>query len=113
MLFYADCLKGSFHDLKRYGDIPGLDSMPPDKVLNVLFSADQIEFMAADTPSTQPHNGEVALALNFSDDEPADEIFAQLAAGGQITQPLGDGFWGGRFGMLVDKFGIHWMMKVG
>jgi len=25
--------------------------------------------------------------------------------------PLQDTFWGARFGMLIDQFGIHWMFN--
>lgn len=31
-----------------------------------------------------------------------------LAAGGKELQPLGDRFWGERFGQLVDPFGHRW-----
>jgi len=31
--------------------------------------------------------------------------------GGKVTMPLADAFWGARFGMLVDKFGLHWMFN--
>ena len=27
-----------------------------------------------------------------------------------MTMPLADQFWGGRLGMLVDKFGVQWML---
>ena len=29
-----------------------------------------------------------------------------MAEGGQITMPLGNQFWGAKFGMLKDKFGL-------
>jgi PhnB protein len=48
------------------------------------------------------------------DCESVDEIekaFGALSQGGQVTMPLADQFWGARFGMLIDKFGIHWMMN--
>jgi PhnB protein len=40
-----------------------------------------------------------------------DEKFAKLAEGGKITMPVEDTFWGARFGMLTDKFGVHWMFN--
>ena len=36
-----------------------------------------------------------------------------LAAGGQVTMPFAPPFWGGHFGMLVDQFGIPWMVNCG
>jgi PhnB protein len=34
-----------------------------------------------------------------------------MAAGGKITMPLQDQFWGATFGMLEDKFGVSWMFN--
>lgn len=34
-----------------------------------------------------------------------------MAKGGKITMPLQDTFWGARFGMLQDKFGVSWMFN--
>jgi PhnB protein len=28
-----------------------------------------------------------------------------------VTMPLQDTFWGARFGMLIDKFGVSWMLN--
>ena len=38
-----------------------------------------------------------------------DRTFAQaVAAGARVTMPLGDMFWGDRFGTLLDPFGHAW-----
>jgi len=51
------------------------------------------------------------VSLDF--DDPADMTakFAALAAGGKVTMPLQDTFWGAKFGMLTDAFGIKWMFN--
>jgi PhnB protein len=28
-----------------------------------------------------------------------------------VTMPLADQFWGAYFGMLVDRFGVQWMVN--
>ncbi len=38
--------------------------------------------------------------------------FPALGDGGQVTMPLGKTFFSPRFGMLADKFGVHWMILV-
>jgi len=38
--------------------------------------------------------------------------FAALADGGQVRMPLTKTFWSPRFGMVVDRFGIGWMISV-
>jgi PhnB protein len=41
--------------------------------------------------------------------EDADAAWAQAtAAGAQVTMPLGDQFWGDRYGQLSDPFGHKW-----
>ena len=37
--------------------------------------------------------------------------FEALAGGGKITLALHDTFWGAKFGMLTDAFGIRWMFN--
>ena len=29
----------------------------------------------------------------------------------RVAEPLQDTFWGARFGLLIDRFGIHWMFN--
>lgn len=41
-----------------------------------------------------------------------DAMFDALAAGGQLAMPMGKTFFSPRFGMLADKFGVHWMILV-
>ncbi len=43
--------------------------------------------------------------------EELEKTFAILADGGQTTKEPQDTFWGARFAMLVDKFGIKWMLN--
>jgi PhnB protein len=38
-------------------------------------------------------------------------IFTALAEGGSVTMPFERTFWAERFGMLVDRFGIPWMIN--
>jgi PhnB protein len=53
----------------------------------------------------------INLSLETKSKEETDKIFKGLSAGGKITQPLQDMFWGAYFGMLTDKFGISWMVN--
>lgn len=40
-----------------------------------------------------------------------DRLFQALADGGKVEMPLQEMFWGGYFGSLTDRFGIHWMFN--
>ncbi|HXU59795.1 MAG TPA: VOC family protein, partial [Verrucomicrobiae bacterium] len=53
-----------------------------------------------------------SLSLTAANEAEADRKFAALSNGGQVTMPLGKTFFSPRFGMLVDRFGISWMVIV-
>lgn len=53
----------------------------------------------------------MSLSIGADSKEEADRIFNSLAAGGKITMPIADMFWGAYFGMLEDKFGFAWMVN--
>jgi PhnB protein len=38
-------------------------------------------------------------------------LFNALSEGGKVEMPLAEMFWGGFFGSLTDRFGIHWMFN--
>ena len=53
-----------------------------------------------------------SLSLTAANEAEADRKFAALSNRGQVTMPLGKTFFSPRFGMLVDRFGISWMVIV-
>ncbi len=51
------------------------------------------------------------LTVNPPDAATASAMFAALAEGGLITQPLEATFWAAAFGTLIDRFGIPWAIN--
>ena len=43
--------------------------------------------------------------------EEADRLFTALSAGGVVTMPIADMFWGAYYGSCTDKYGIQWMVN--
>jgi uncharacterized glyoxalase superfamily protein PhnB len=41
----------------------------------------------------------------------AERIFQELAKDGRVVMPLEKTFWAERFGMVVDRFGIPWLIN--
>jgi PhnB protein len=39
-------------------------------------------------------------------------VFAALGDGGKVEMPLGKTFFAKSFGMVADRFGMHWMVVV-
>lgn len=112
--FYRDCFCGEVVALMTYAEAK--IAVPPARANNVLhaeFRADKIHFMASDGRADQPATigNNIMLALVFTSIAEQEATFARLAAGGTVTLPLHDAFWGDRFGMLVDRFGLLWMLS--
>lgn len=111
MKFYAEALGGKL-DLMRMGDSPmPVPAEHKNRVMHSTLKTDGLMFMASDTmPGQKATPGDaVSMSLNFTDQAEQDRVWSRLSAGGRVTMPLGDQFFG-RFGMFVDKFGIQWML---
>ncbi len=113
--FYAKAFEGEIKDLMRYEGSP-VESMSEDKqkVMHAQFEAKGIFFMAADNNQGGPEElggGKVHLSINFDDAAQQEKVFAALSHGANVQMPLQDTFWGARFGMLTDKFGVNWMFN--
>ncbi len=111
--FYATALDGEIISMQRYGDAPE-NSVPAelaDKIMHCVLAADDVIIMASDATSQQDVGtmSNISLSLDFDSAEEQQETFEALAEGGTVTMDLQLTFWGARFGMLTDKFGVAWM----
>ncbi len=115
--FYKSVFGGSY-ELMRVADTPVASDMPPDsgnRVMHASFTSDDAKFMASDGRDVKPVDpdaGNISLSLSFDDGTRGERIFNALAAGGKVAMPIDTAFWGGRFGMVIDKFGTEWMVVV-
>lgn len=81
-------------------------SLPISKE-TVLMGADSLKAFG----QTATFGDNITLMVNAENRAEVDEIFGKLAAGGKIIMPLQVAFWGDYFGMLIDKFGVNWMLN--
>jgi PhnB protein len=115
--FYKSALGGTY-ELMRVKDSPDVDHLPPDsgnRVMHASFTADGIAFMASDgreEKAVDPDAGNICLALTVSDGAAGERVFKALSDGGKVTIPIDAAFWGGRFGITIDRFGTEWMMTL-
>lgn len=113
--FYKDIFGGTY-EAQPISAGPMADHVAPDfkdKVMHATFTAPGFSFMASDgdkAKTIDPDEGNVSLCLESTETAQAERIFKELSAGGKVTMPFGDAFWGGKFGQLVDRFGIEWMI---
>jgi PhnB protein len=112
--FYTNALNGKVTQSSTFGEgNMAQDESMKNKILHAVFESDELKFMVSDCPPGVSVNSgnQVSLSLNFTDAELIEATFAALADGGNITMPMQDTFWGARFGMTTDKFGVHWMFN--
>lgn len=86
-----------------------------DLIMHAMLEAPNgIAFMAADTPSHMEYapGRNIAMSLSGEDEAELRGYFDKLADGGTIEMPLEKAPWGDTFGMLTDRFGIHWLVNV-
>ncbi len=85
-----------------------------DKVLyaRLVTPYGEIDVMDAPPGREDPVGGNVAIAVDIDDEDRAAEVFANLAAEGEIMMPFEETFFARKFGMATDKFGVRWMVAV-
>jgi PhnB protein len=112
---YEAALGARADNLMRFGDVPGGDTPPEvkNRVMHCVLRVGNNVIMVSDNrPGDQLVSGnQVHISLDFDDEADMARKFEALSAGGKVTMPLADTFWGARFGMLTDAFGIQWMLN--
>ena len=111
--FYASCLGANLH-LLTYGEGPGnCPEVSKDRIMHARLEKGTTVLMASDTapgiPLQQGNN--FSLNLNCESLEEIEQLFNAISEKGNVTMPLHDAFWGARFGMLTDQFGVNWMFN--
>jgi PhnB protein len=69
--------------------------------------------MGSDAPAGMPRDAGSSISVSLSgDDADLRDYFQKLSQGGNVTMPLEKQMWGDEFGMLVDPYGVQWMVNV-
>ena len=121
--FYRSVFGGEFTGpIHRFGQNPTMPGQPPmaedDKNLvmhvelpilggHVLMGTDAPESMGF----TLTRGNNVYLNLEPDTRAETDKLFKALSVNAKVEQPLGEMFWGGYFGSLIDQFGVQWMFN--
>ena len=115
--FYRSIFGGDFEMISTFRDGPdmGMAEEELDQVMHVSYPMGSSVLMGSDVPSAfgpPPVQGSnFSISYTPGSREEADELFAKLSDGGQVTMPMEDQFWGAYFGSCIDKFGISWQLN--
>jgi PhnB protein len=113
--FYEQALGGKIEMMTTFGESPMGGEMPPDlhgQIMHVRLAAGDAVLMGSDDPQGHVEKPQgISVALQVEEPEKGERIFNALAEGANVTMPFQQTFWAKGFGMLVDRFGIPWMIN--
>lgn len=117
--FYRNSIGAKVEMMMRFKESPEPHApgvVPPDfedKIMHASVRIGETTIMVSDGCSNERTNFQgFSLSLSVTSEAEADRVFAALAEGGQVQMPLEKTFWSPRFGMVVDRFGVAWMVTV-
>ena len=111
---YADILGGKIKFMQTHGEspIPDQGQEMRERIMHARLAIGDSVMLASDTPigMYEPTRTMYVMAQR---DDPADaeRVFHALAEDGRVMMPIQETFWAARFGMLIDRFGIPWMVN--
>lgn len=114
MNFYKYALNGEIVHLQRYKDTPmEVEENQKEKIVHGALKAGENEIYFSDVYEYDEavKGKNIALNLNFDSEEEQTAAFNKLSEESHVEMKLQDTFWGARFGSLVDKYGIRWMLN--
>jgi PhnB protein len=113
--FYQECLDGQLGEIFRYAGTPLAEQVPADwqnKVMHGSLAVGDQVLMGGDVaPDRYESPKGFSLSLQMKSTAQAERIFNLLAKDGTVVMPLEKTFWAARFGMIVDRFGIPWLIN--
>jgi len=109
---YQQALKADVETVMRWGD-HGVDCADALKgrVMHAALNIGEATVLLSDGPDrvSGPDERRAAIAINVDDADEMRARFDALAEGGSVVEKIHDAFWGDRFGVVRDAFGVTWM----
>jgi PhnB protein len=113
--FYRSVFGGTLN-INTFADFGGQDSPDADKVMHGQLDTDAgYTVMAADhTANMGEYHAPTGFGVSLSGDD-GDALrgyWEKLSAAGNTTMPMQKQSWGDEFGIVVDQFGITWLVNI-
>ncbi len=114
--FYQKALGAELQFMVRFKENPEPQYNPPgmdEKIMHANLLIGETQIMVSDGRCMGDAKFEgITLSIEAADAAEADRLFSALAEGGKVIMPQSQTFFSPRFGMVADKFGVHWMVIV-
>ena len=113
--FYEQCLGGKIVAMFSHAGTPAEEQVPAnwrDKIIHARMLVGDEALMGSDAPPEHYEQTKgFSVSLSIDDPAQAERVFNALAEKGTVKMPFQRTFWAVGFGMLVDRFGIPWMIN--
>lgn len=111
--FYKSALDAEVLFTQTVGDSPMTDMGPAENIMHCTIKVGGSTIMMCDDPrpDAAADGGNISLAIGLNDPARAKQIFDNLAKSGSVIMPLEKTYWAEAFGMVVDQFGVKWMVN--
>ena len=113
--FYEQCLGGKIVAMFSHAGTPAEEQVPADwrdKIMHARMLVGDEALMGSDAPPEHYEQTKgFSVSLSIDDPAQAERVFNALAEKGTVKMPFQRTFWAVGFGMLVDRFGIPWMIN--
>ena len=111
--FYKSALDAQVLFSQTVGESAMPDIGPAENIMHSTIKVGDSTIMMCDDPrpDAATDGGNISLAIGLKDLERAKQIFANLATDGSVIMALEKTYWAEAFGMVMDKFGIKWMIN--
>ncbi len=110
---YAAILGGEIRAMLSHRDMPDMGPPVPeermDRIIHAWLDVGDQSLMGQDV---RDFDGRKGFGVTVQTDTPEDahRIFTALAEGGHVQMPIGKQPWSEAFGVLVDRWGIPWVI---
>jgi PhnB protein len=110
--FYSRAVGAETVTMNRFGDVDkSCADAIKDRIMHGELKIGAAIVMFTDGPTSHDAAASARVSLAVATSSPAEmkAKFKALAETGSVVQEIFPAPWGGLFGALTDKYGIHWM----
>jgi PhnB protein len=113
--FYEKALGGKIESMSTWENSPMSQQVPAEwrgKIIHAQMRIGDMLLLGTDAPPERYKEPQgFSLSLGVKDVAETERIFQELVQNGKVHMAVQKTFWSARFGMLVDQFGIPWMVN--
>ena len=113
MTFYQNSVDGNLEIMPFESSPVDVPEDYQDKIMHASLQFGDAIIMASDgMPGQEVKHGDAnAISIGTTNLEEAEKYYQNLSEGGNVLMPFQEQFWGAKFGMFFDKYGIKWMIN--